>query len=517
MNMKRFGLLLFFLAFPAFALASPATITLSVSGVTAADKIYDGTTDATVDVTNAVIADPGDIPSGDTVTLDTSGAAGSFADKNAGDSKTVFVSGLALSVASPSGNEYVLDLVNADNTATIEPLHIHVSAVPFTKEYDGSTNISALSVFTLNDAAPGDVAHFTEHYASAEAGTGKVIFPGGYIDDGNKFGLNYILNFFENDDGIITPAPVTVSIEAPSQTYDGTPKAASITTDPAGTPTSVTYDGSTIVPTDAGTYAVDAVADDGNYAGSASGTLVILKADQGISFGALSDKVLGDDDFDIAASASSTLAVAFSSEAPAVCSVSSATVRVSGTGVCAIKASQAGDSNHNAAADVERSFSILPRRASIGGGGGGFVAQAAPVAPATPAAPSQPQGQVLGAATYDFENNLKLGSSGADVIALQQFLIDGGYLHIDAPSGYFGQMTMTAVKAFQTANALPQTGFVGPLTRAILNEGQEGGSVLGASTKRLTTAQIESLVILLQSFGADASAIARVRHALAGN
>ena len=54
---------------------------LIVTGITAADKVYDGTTAATLDVTGAELA--GAVP-GDDVTLATSDAVGVFADKNVG-------------------------------------------------------------------------------------------------------------------------------------------------------------------------------------------------------------------------------------------------------------------------------------------------------------------------------------------------------------------------------------------------------------------------------------------------
>ncbi len=57
--------------------------------------------------------------------------------------------------------------------------------------------------------------------------------------------------------------------------------------------------------------------------------------------------------------------------------------------------------------------------------------------------------------------NLPLGqgSFSGDVVALQQRLIDLGYLHFRA-SGSFGDMTKAAVRAFQKRNDLSSTGIV---------------------------------------------------------
>jgi hypothetical protein len=75
--------------------------------------------------------------------------------------------------------------------------------------------------------------------------------------------------------GTIFPATATVTLGNLSATYDGTPKAVSVVTNPAGLTTAVTYEGLPTPPTDAGSYAVSATVTDPNYAGSASDTLVI--------------------------------------------------------------------------------------------------------------------------------------------------------------------------------------------------------------------------------------------------
>ncbi len=85
---------------------------------------------------------------------------------------------------------------------------------------------------------------------------------------------------------------------------------------------------------------------------------------------------------------------------------------------------------------------------------------------------------------YTFSSYLKVGSTGADVSALQNFLMGAGF---DIPSissgaaqtGYFGQQTKAAVVKYQGSVGLPTTGFVGPLTVAKLN-GTSGAVASGA-------------------------------------
>lgn len=64
--------------------------------------------------------------------------------------------------------------------------------------------------------------------------------------------------------------------------------------------------------------------------------------------------------------------------------------------------------------------------------------------------------------------NLRYGDRENQVSVLQNLLTKQGYFFTPA-TGYFGIVTWRAVKNFQKANNLPVTGFVGPLTRAILN------------------------------------------------
>lgn len=80
-------------------------------------------------------------------------------------------------------------------------------------------------------------------------------------------------------------------------------------------------------------------------------------------------------------------------------------------------------------------------------------------------------GSTAASTGYKFNTNLTVGSTGADVVALQDWLASKGFLSIPAGTskGYFGQLTKTAVSAYQASAGLPATGFVGPMTREKLN------------------------------------------------
>lgn len=64
-------------------------------------------------------------------------------------------------------------------------------------------------------------------------------------------------------------------------------------------------------------------------------------------------------------------------------------------------------------------------------------------------------------------NNLAIRSRGDQVLLLQKVLIERGFMNVDA-TGYFGVVTLKAVKDFQKAHNITPTGFVGPITRASL-------------------------------------------------
>ena len=79
-----------------------------------------------------------------------------------------------------------------------------------------------------------------------------------------------------NEPARAAPAPAQVFLQDLAQIYDGAPKGATATTEPAGLAVAFTYDGAPDAPAAAGTYAVVATVCDASYAGSATGTLSIL-------------------------------------------------------------------------------------------------------------------------------------------------------------------------------------------------------------------------------------------------
>ncbi len=86
--------------------------------------------------------------------------------------------------------------------------------------------------------------------------------------------------------------------------------------------------------------------------------IAIAPASQSITFNALGSRALGSAPFTIGASASSGLAVTFSSLTTSVCTVSGSTVTLVAPGTCTVQASQAGNAGYSAAPLVNQSFTV---------------------------------------------------------------------------------------------------------------------------------------------------------------
>jgi hypothetical protein len=86
-------------------------------------------------------------------------------------------------------------------------------------------------------------------------------------------------------------------------------------------------------------------------------SFTVAKSDQTIAFGALANKTFGDADFLVTATSSSGLAVTFAAVS-GPCTVTGNSVHITGAGSCTVRASQVGNSNYNAAPNVDQPFTI---------------------------------------------------------------------------------------------------------------------------------------------------------------
>jgi trimeric autotransporter adhesin len=199
---------------------------LTVAGIEASDKVYDGTTNSMLIVTNAVLVG---VQGTDDVTLDTTNAAGAFGDKNVGAGKTVTVNGLAILGADIG--KYLL--TQPTTNASITALPLTVTAASDSRAYDGTTNSAGTPGITSGALAAGDTAPvWRQTFDSRNAGA-RTLTPAGTVNDGNG-GNNYAVTYATSS-GSITALPFTVTAATDSKMYDRTTSSTGVPTITAGT------------------------------------------------------------------------------------------------------------------------------------------------------------------------------------------------------------------------------------------------------------------------------------------
>ncbi|MGK7393732.1 MAG: MBG domain-containing protein [Candidatus Cyclobacteriaceae bacterium M3_2C_046] len=98
---------------------------------------------------------------------------------------------------------------------------------------------------------------------------------GEYLVEANIVDINYTGS--NTGTMIINPIPATVTLSNMTQTYTGDPKKADYQTDPPGLLANLTYDSELTLPTEVGSYEVEATINDQNYFGTTSGILEIIE------------------------------------------------------------------------------------------------------------------------------------------------------------------------------------------------------------------------------------------------
>jgi hypothetical protein len=293
-----------------YTLVDPTNLTanitaagLTVNGVAAVSKVYDGTTNAQLSGTATLNG----VVSGDDVSLATDDASAAFAGPNVGTGIPITVSGYAITGAD-AGN-YTLTQPS-DLAADITAATLTITAAANTKIYDGTT--SAVAIPTTSGLQGSDtVTGLAETYGTPDAGMGKTLSVSAFtVNDGNS-GNNYTVSTVTSSVGVINKAPSAIVLDSLSQTYSGSAEAATATTTPSGLAVNFTYNGSATVPTSAGSYTVVATINDANYQGSATGTLVIGQATGAIALGDLSQTYNGTAKAATATTTPSGLAVSF--------------------------------------------------------------------------------------------------------------------------------------------------------------------------------------------------------------
>ena len=186
---------------------------ITTAGITASDKVYDGTPAATL---SGALSEA--LP-GDSLALE--GATGRFADRHAGAAKIVTIGGGALAGADAAN--YILS-GGQTTRAAITPRPIGATGIAAAdKVYDG-TRTASLSG-TLAEALDGDnvsLAGATGEFDTKNAGAGKTVVIAGGALAGTDAG-NYTLRAGAGTSADITPRAISAAgIAAADKVYDGT-------------------------------------------------------------------------------------------------------------------------------------------------------------------------------------------------------------------------------------------------------------------------------------------------------
>jgi hypothetical protein len=154
---------------------SVTPIPVTIAGVGAANKVYDGTTAATITGTHSI---DGNID--DTNLTVVSGDA-AFAYKTAGNGTPVTFSGFSLS-GTAAGN-YILLAQPANVTANITQKPVTVTGFNITKTYDGTNTVGGFGSLSFDGLVGGETATVntsgvTATYAGTLVGTHSITFTG---------------------------------------------------------------------------------------------------------------------------------------------------------------------------------------------------------------------------------------------------------------------------------------------------------------------------------------------------
>src|SRR5207245_60496 len=201
----------------ATTIADIAAKALTVSGLTANNKVYDGTTVATFNVASAAVVGAA---SGDDVTLNSGSAAGAFANANVGTAKPVTMSGLTLG-GTAAGN---YSLTQPATTADITAATLTASITAGNKTYDGTT-AATITSRTLSGVIGSDDINLiggTATFANKNAGNGKTVRATGLSLSGTSAGNYQLASTSATTTADITARALLVSVAGVNKVYDGT-------------------------------------------------------------------------------------------------------------------------------------------------------------------------------------------------------------------------------------------------------------------------------------------------------
>ena len=333
--------------------------TLTIAGITANNKMFDGNTNATFSGTpllNGVLpADLGNVLLGGT-------PSATFASASVGTAIPVTVTGYTLSGSASTYYSLVQPTLSADITPSpLQNQTITFNALSNAMYGDAPVVLTA----TASSGLPVSYSSSNTNVAVVSGNTIVILAPGSTLITASQAGnatynpaINVTQTFLVNPKSLtITGASVT------SKVYDGNTSATII-----GSVLNGIVGSDTVLVNGTGVFATSNVGTgiavtstqtlSGSNAARYSLTLPgglsgdITQASQSITFTAITAKTTADLPFTLNANSTSGLGITYSSSNTSVATVSGNTVTIVGAGSANITASQTGNGNYLAAADV---------------------------------------------------------------------------------------------------------------------------------------------------------------------
>lgn len=239
---------------------------LTITGIAASNKVYDGTVNALSQVSGGTLDG---VVSNDSVGFNITNA--NFDSKDVNTASTVTIA------AELTGAEDVLANYTltqpAAVSAKITPKPVTLTVTAEDKVYDGTTDAAVAHSFNAGDILDADASSITVNvtspaFADAHAGNGKTVTYTVVIT--GDAASNYAPTYSNTTTANITPKPVTVAFSGEMvQTYDGNAKTVTATVngklDADTVPVTVLYNGSAEAPTLAGSYVLTATLGNADY------------------------------------------------------------------------------------------------------------------------------------------------------------------------------------------------------------------------------------------------------------
>ncbi len=296
--------------------------------------------------------------------------------------------------------------------------------------YNGSPKAATVAISV--SSVPGAVANISTGGAATQTNAGTYAVTADFVPT-DTANYNSLLGLSAGNFVIDKATPTaTLAVNNSPQTYNGSPKAATVAISVSSVPGAVAniLTGGAATQTNAGTYAVTAdfvPTDTANYnslLGLSAGNFVIQKASQAITGFTPASPITYSPGGTFPLSATGGASgnpVTFASTTTGVCTVSGSTVTIISAGTCSLTANQAGNDNYYAAPQVSVNVLINPRYALVR-----YIGQTSFVTSGTSSTTAQvtlsasvqdPTGLALVGAKVDFidESNNKVLASGVNV------------------------------------------------------------------------------------------------------